>query len=560
MNSERLYYDFDKFYLKDTILRVFNEPFFIEWLSREHCKFLAYGLEINLSNRDKWLKKEMIEIFFMIFTKKNIFDSFVTIIDKPTFNIMVRISWYGDVAREEVNISSAWSWLFRVTEKYLYIYNLPDLVKESIKSFISPPSSFSLNGQENPGHTEFKFICEQSHTKDILTFIQAFHQNSVNFTIKGIPRHSDLKALHKKAPYKEFYPLNDKDIPAYHRAYCVFAYLNCFVLGKQPSDIIDPVDFIKESVEYPVHKKSSSDMPVWTSHLRGNDNYTYIENPSLEIMKLFKCLPRKKWVSIEDLVGWTTVRKKSIKIQKHNYMYFKKYSGYYNDRISINDNNRNQLLILPLLKAKSFLFASLGLLDIAYDAPRNDYYRSKGKPYLTVFDGLSWIRVTPLGEYVLGIVNKKPDIEIVKSEVELDENILVATLKSFDPVKQFFLDSIGIKISKRQYKVDRSSLIKDCKSLSDLINKKKIFLETIDSKPPEKWILLFEDAIQKFNILQSVNYEVFQIKKDIPLLQIIKSNPDLSNIVKFAEGGFVIIAKENIRKVRLKLKVLGYYF
>lgn len=564
MKYHKIYSDFDKSYVVAELSGIFSKTFFLEWMSKEHSKFVSYGLNIKLSNKPKWLKKEMIDVLFIIFNKKDLFRSFLTLMDEATIKSLKDVSWYGRLPHNEVNISSSWTWLFKKHTAYCESYNLPYFIKENIKRFMPAPVSFNLKGQDEPGETEYQFLFKTNHIKDILAFTQALQQNTISFSSsKEIPIQSTLKKFYKKFPYQEFYPVDDKVRAPYHRAYCIFLYLNKFSLGSSPTETSSPIDFIKKAVEYPAQKRLNSDIPIWTSYLKGNGRHVFNDNASLEIINLFKCLPKKKWINIQDIIGWTTINKKPLDITESRSGYplqFKKKSTYSYDKIYINPNNREQLLILPLLKSRCFLFASLGLLDIAYNTPSNLYYRSDGKEYLTMFDGLSWVRLTSLGEYVFGQAKEKPNIKISGSPVELDNNVLIATLKHSDPIKQFYLESIGIKISENQYKIDNSSLIKSCSSLEDLQSKKDIFLEIIQKDPPEKWISLFDNAIEKFNILKGVNYHVFEIKKDLPFLHIVKSDHILINLIKFAENGFVIINHSDIKKARERLRELGYYF
>jgi hypothetical protein len=59
-------------------------------------------------------------------------------------------------------------------------------------------------------------------------------------------------------------------------------------------------------------------------------------------------------------------------------------------------------LIAPFFKGFMFLLAAFGIVDIAFNTSKNEHIRKKEMDYLSVVDGLQYIRLTPLGAFIMG--------------------------------------------------------------------------------------------------------------------------------------------------------------
>jgi hypothetical protein len=85
---------------------------------------------------------------------------------------------------------------------------------------------------------------------------------------------------------------------------------------------------------------------------------------------------------------------------------------------------------IRLLKGAMFLFAAFGLVDIAYDPPSNRELCGGEGGYLIPYDGLRYVRITPLGEYVIG---KTAQCPVATGEetarIILDDQRLIMTIE-----------------------------------------------------------------------------------------------------------------------------------
>ncbi len=140
--------------------------------------------------------------------------------------------------------------------------------------------------------------------------------------------------------------------------------------------------------------------------------------------------------------------------------------------ISVSKTNTDQTISLPLMKALLFLFSSLNIVSLAYSEPRNEKYLLKGKPYLSIYDGLTYVRLTDFGAFVLDREKSfSTGIEKQSAEFILDEIRPLITLLGEDPVKRLALENVGKRVTTSSYLVDYQSFFKDCSCQNEVQNK-----------------------------------------------------------------------------------------
>jgi hypothetical protein len=105
-----------------------------------------------------------------------------------------------------------------------------------------------------------------------------------------------------------------------------------------------------------------------------------------------------------------------------------------------------------LLKGFAFLLAAFGIAEIAYVTPTHTTYRRPRKGYLTPYDGLRFVRLTPLGEFVF---RRRDHYELAagpptRSPVVLDEDEIRRLFASDPVLREIVLKVEGLRIAVRQ--------------------------------------------------------------------------------------------------------------
>ena len=115
-------------------------------------------------------------------------------------------------------------------------------------------------------------------------------------------------------------------------------------------------------------------------------------------------MPEDLHVGVENIVNYLVYRDEFLEIisekNVYDYIYINEanygrtritdYAGYY------------KYIVVPFVKSILFILGSLGVLELSYNEPsvNNGLYLKNG--YLSKYDGLTYIKLTALGKYILG--------------------------------------------------------------------------------------------------------------------------------------------------------------
>lgn len=263
----------------------------------------------------------------------------------------------------------------------------------------------------------------------------------------------------------------------------------------------------------------------------------------------------KHWRSFETLFLQT--------ISENPEVDFFLFHSYDFDRVDINNKysakevlteNFMEQMTRPLMRGLAFLFAALGMVEIAYRDPQV----GDASPY----DGLCYIRVTELGRYCAGRVKEYTSPDITKKQFfEVDEDkLFVKSLEETNPLLPV-LASIADPITQRIYKVSYASFLRDCFASGDVDTRIKLFKQYVCSKPSEVWKTFFAEARRHFKPFTSVGtkYSLMQIPADNKELQrILLTDPIIRKYTIKAEGYLLLIDIAYQKQVADRLKTYGY--
>ena len=212
---------------------------------------------------------------------------------------------------------------------------------------------------------------------------------------------------------------------------------------------------------------------------------------------------------------------------------------------------------LPVAKGLLFMFAAFGMVEAAYDEPSPDD--------ASFYDGLCYVRLTPLGRYCLGLDDKyEPKVVADDAPVfELDdERLMIKSLKVPNPFETLVCD-FADRITPTLYKVSFESMLKGCNNIHDVERKIDTFRRFVCAKPTEPWL-------QFFNVLRkrsspftapSAKYVLLSISPDDKDLQhLLLSDPQLRQLIKKVEGYMVLVDKDNVDKLSAALRKHGYLY
>ena len=234
---------------------------------------------------------------------------------------------------------------------------------------------------------------------------------------------------------------------------------------------------------------------------------------------------------------------------------------YYGGRIDVSKTNTVHTIALPLMKALLFFFGSLNMVSLAYCEPENDRYHLTDESYLSIYDGLTYVRLTDFGAFVLDKEKSfSADIEKQSAEIILDETRTLLSLLGEDPVKRLALESVGKRVTTSSYLVDYQSFLRNCSGQNEVQNKIDYFRTHISKNPPEIWETFFQSVLARMEPLKIVNdMYILKVSPDKELIALLTTDPVLRKHVIKAENYHLIVEKKQYPTVKKRLAQFGFF-
>ncbi|MBI9091720.1 MAG: hypothetical protein JEZ12_21125 [Desulfobacterium sp.] len=383
---------------------------------------------------------------------------------------------------------------------------------------------------------------------------------------------TSLKKMAAASSINEFYNNGDKELN-YLKTRLIADFFTCRSAW-QPNELQDLPGFIKDTMDryfafedFKTHRTRQA-----FDHIKHQLDYLHSNSQEERIRKqlkqIFKLLPKGKWISTCTLAR--TALHQGIDFNPFVDEY--EFPDLY---ISMDANSRHQdrerkdlawlykfdTVTLPFVKRMMFLFGALGMVDLGYSAPSNTIYRQCGKPFLTAFDGLHYVRLTDFGSYVTG--KKKTfssGVTLASAEIKIDDKKTMLSLYDEDPIKRMTLETVGRPINKSSYMVDYQSFLQECDTPEAVKNKIQFFRNNIAQHPPAVWERFFEEVLARINPLESLpSMAVFRVKPDRRLLRLLTTDSVLKKHVIKAEHHHMLVDAAHFPKVKKRLALFGYF-
>ena len=495
----------------------------------------------------------------------------VEVIQNPAFFLF-------DIERTWKTQSSIAGYRFNIHQDF--IPHLKKLLPRPALYNIVPVPEDSFDPQAYAVHEEKRFF---EQLPAILAFIS---QDNLEFTKNGDRvKVNSLKKMSTMCGLNEFYgnEFHGRDLAPVK--YLKAAFLaDFFISGAQwKKDALENLPIflknrIKSYFEFTDYKTILCKELL--NHVKRYGSEYKPDKPEKEIRQSFKTLltllPKGEWVAVEDVVkavcyrglptnpfsnpveiNQVTIALSAETVKKSSPRTVYEYD--YSTRVP--DTNTVYTIAVPLMKALLFLFGSLNMVSLAYAEPRNDRYRLQGKSYLSIYDGLTYVRLTDFGAFVLD--KKKSfsvDIEKQSAEIILDETRTLLSLLGEDPVKRLALENVGKRVTTSSYLVDYQSFLNECSDHNEVQNKIDYFRTHISKNPPEIWETFFQSVLARMEPLKIVkDMYILKVSPDKELIALLTTDPVLKKHVIKAENYHLIVEKRHYPTVKKRLAQFGFF-
>jgi hypothetical protein len=595
----------DKGYSLDTLRKLYRDYLFNFDNESEEIRLDTKGIDFA---QQKAQKKSLVNLLAEVFTNPEYFEKLLTIIPEDVRKVFKILTWDGAKLRAEelekdlelkiltqntsnyraqdINPAYLFFGIDRANSfnmsTYEYKLYLPAVVRETLKRYFEPPEGYDLIPLQEIEETDYVYENKAGIIKYLQLYYNYVNSGNINFSKQDRASKGSLKNLKEYCEIKEFYtspkgaPENqnkteDKELE-FLRTELIINFLKDLNLGH----FENTVDLLKEILHNFIGPNSPFFLDTLLLHIKGkgdlrkdDDFKSRNHRVRNSIFNLVNSLPLEQWVSIENIIKFTFYRNLFFKLIDENFaahnLYFdetKRTSNTYTygQKTYIKEDNYNDILVIPLIKAAMFLFAAFGIVDIAYNQPKNNLYKQKNQDYLSLYDGVKYVRLTELGGHLAGLTEDF-EIEIEKEEIDitLDEDRLMLKIDGKDKYKILFIESFAEKISENRYKVNYSTFLNGCSSREEIETKIKFFKAEIDNNPPKIWNIFFEDILKKADPLKKKDeFNLYQVKADPDLLNLLIEDEILSKYILKVENSNIAIKDDNLPDIRKRLEEFGY--
>lgn len=479
----------------------------------------------------------------------------------PPFSTLVEETRYGrEIYIEKPNpayfilpIVEEHDWRAR-GDQSRFILSLPDEVRTRLKTHLPPPPEYHLEGTTEVEKTRFRFSDEDRILAQIDAVSAYIRQGGLTFVKSGdrVLKNS-LRQMVETCRLREFYPDVERDLD-FLRGHLMANFLSSEKKAPLTEGTPEALKaafhgfFSRET-----HKTFSLDSLL--THLKGLGYRRPRSRGTLSkreisirasLPTLLRNLPDARWVDMDTLLKHCRCRDIDLDVVHRSYY--------------ANESLHEPVVETPFLKAVLFFFAAFGLVEIAYDRPRNAFTQQEENRPPSVWDGLRYVRPTPLGAFVAG---KSETYEAAAppetAAVSLDENRLLIHLHGRDPIKEMALSQIAERVTDNLYKVSFGSFLQDCTTEAGIQQRKTLFQQHIEAEPTGIWKAFLDDVEGKVDPLVPVrSMAVFRLKENGELISLVARDPELKKHILKAEDHHILIPHAHLGKVRNRLEAFGY--
>jgi len=210
--------------------------------------------------------------------------------------------------------------------------------------------------------------------------------------------------------------------------------------------------------------------------------------------------------------------------------------------------------------------ATLGLIDVAYVPPaeaREDFRQLWGADdleYLSRYDGLSYVRLTPLGAYCLGIVDEyePPRLELRAVLSVLSTLEVVATEGSLNAADRIVLERYADSVSDRVWQLTDQRLLAALEAGGSLTELAEFLTASSVSPLPERAVQLFRDIEERAERIQDNGAARLILCGDPALATLVANHVRTRRLCMLAGERHLVVPVASERAFRRALRELGY--
>lgn len=594
--SEAFIISIDKNYSRQS-LETFYKNILIHFLLENESFIKNHGLKLDILIKKKLVKEDFLILFSYILYNREIFDKLLSYLPKTINKILHFLLFEGTkeykelvekfpdfkghckIVGENLIIEPeclilphkkedyhAYAWSNRSPNLYFHI---PYEIRTHWLTLIPIPEEYKLKPIKGPSANELILNAEATIISDLPLFISTYLQGDIKYNNHFKAQAGSLNKLRKAGNIQEFFDTDDKELNNIRTIF--LAEFLPLIEKKDPPMPEEVPDILIKGLTKMINTHHISPLYHWLRYIKGSvhvkngyEDHTVI----FMMLKMLQNIPTGEWFAYKNIEKYINLNFPKLEpvtqyaATNHLYLDATGGSNYY-DRLYISVDHYDLVIRKPLIKGFCFFLASLGLLEISYDYPPDEPkgINQVNRDFISPYDGLSGIRITDLGAYVMGLKKEYTVPEQIQNyTLDIHEEHLLISFSGDNKIIEMFLDKIAVKSGEKRYKVDYASFLKDCKLKDDIHNKIVQFKKIIKSDLPPLWLDFFDDILTRYNPIHKVSaYQIFKIPpQHKALASLIARDEVLKNILIKAEDYHFFIKEKDKSILKSRLSSLGY--
>lgn len=585
-------------------MKSFHKEYLIPFVDQHLAAFEGNMYLIhNYKNTKTPSKSYLAGLIAYLYSNETIFTMFLNWLPKNIRDSIMAIIWHGSLSPEELKVEHGFDVISPISQSYYYdpkaeikevgkmffmlqsaqkisVYNstqtkrkyyskcshgltYPSPFLEILRTYLPAPI---LETVENPINTSI-FNGEENLVSLFAYALTYIEQGKLEVTKTGKISIAQIVKMQKFLSLPEIFPTHQAKEWANLRATIWADWLALYVMEgysyrKLEKDILQ-LSFKDLSKKlWRDFSNNLYDAISLMSHLKGAK--PDIESRAIvNICNIIKKLPLNSWIDVQTLWEQETFKERVLIPMQWGYGSQLKIEGE-GANILVGDANVKLLLERPFFYANLFAMAAMGWVELAFHTapPKSTWAVENGllTDYISYFEILSAIRITPLGAYAMG----RSDVYEMKDEVEenvqLYENSLYIFYDGKNSALRSVIEQTARLVGKDLYKVDYESVLGDCSNYKQVQSKINVFQKLLSTNPPQIWKDFFSQLNQKSYELTAENnkYLIFSLPQNAELINTIAREPNLKKFILKAEGYMILIRKKDIGAVKKQLKSYGF--
>lgn len=296
---------------------------------------------------------------------------------------------------------------------------------------------------------------------------------------------------------------------------------------------------------------------------KGKRGLTAVASRRNVIVKILRELPINHWVEFDELCRYMQATDQTFRVSRYPENLYICEAGYgYLCDLNIWDVLEERYMLCFLFE----YVATMGLIDIAYAHPKNirknfqDLWGTEDYDFLSRYDGLLYLRINPLGAYVLEMTDSyQPAKPPVKSDLKILPNLeIVDTNHNLGIADQLFLEQYAIKIDEQTWQLETNYLLNAISKGYKLEDLEAFLTANTGKNLPAKVKNFLAEIDQKNKNLTDVGIARMIQCADEKLAQLIASDVRTKKYCFLGEKNLLIVPMKNQTKFRSGLQKMGY--